>query len=116
MKLLFTKTFTGGRTRRPGDLRPRPVDVEVFESGGQRWIRGLRLASLLGVSTSAVRQALKADPELQDDRHNRLVNLEGDSSGPVRMLTIEAARRVAGQSRAWRRFALKAFLDEIAKQ
>jgi hypothetical protein len=115
MKLLFAKTFTGGRTRRPGDLRPKPVDVEVFENGGQRWIRGLRLAPLLGISTSSLRRALSTYPELQDDRHNKLVSLPGETSGPVRMLTIEGARRLANRSRAWRRIALKAFLDEIEK-
>jgi hypothetical protein len=115
MKLLFTKTFAARSTRRPGDRPANPVVVEVFESGGQRWIKGLRLAPMLGISTSALRQALRADPELQDDRHNQLVSLEGESGGPLRMLTIEGARCLVNCSQAGRRFAVKAFLDEIER-
>ena len=116
MKLLFAKTFSPRSTRRPGDLPGNPVVVEVFENEGQRWIKGLRLAPMLGISTSSVRQALKTDPELQDDRHNQLVSLEGETGGPLRMLTIEAARRLAKRSQAGRRFAVKAFLDEIERR
>lgn len=116
MKLLFAKTFTGSPPRRPGDLRARPVVVEVFENEGRRWIRGLRLASVLGISTSTLRQAVKSSPELQDERHNQLVSLEGETSGPVRMLTIEGARRLAGYSGPRRRSSVIAFLDEIDRR
>ena len=115
MKLVFTKTFTGAAPRRPGDLRAKPVVVEVFDSEGRRWIRGLRLASLLGISTSALRQAVRTNPDLQDERHNQLVNLEGECSGPVRMLTIDGARRLARHSGPRRRTAVMKFLDEIER-
>jgi hypothetical protein len=113
MKLLFAKTFTGAPPRRPGDLRAKPIEVEVFENDGRRWIRGLRLATLLGISTSTLRQAVKDSPELQDDRHNQLVSLEGETSGPIRMLSIEGARRLAGFSGPRRRSSVIKFLDEI---
>jgi hypothetical protein len=116
MKLLFAKTFTGARPRRPGDLRAKPLDVEVFETDGKRWIKALRLAPVLGISASALRQALKTCPEFQDDRHNQLVSLEGESGGPVRMLTIEGARHLMGHSPVRRRIAVKAFLDEIERR
>jgi hypothetical protein len=116
MKLIFTKTFTGSPPRRPGDLRAKPVVVEVFENDGRRWIRGLRLASVLGISTSTLRQAVKTSPDLQDDRHNQLVSLEGETSGPVRMLTVEGARRLAGHSGPRRRNSVMAFLDEIERR
>ena len=115
MKLLHTKTFAARSTRRPGDLPAKPVAVEIFQGADQRWIRGLRLAPMLGISTSALRQALKTYPDLQDEHHNQLVALEGESGGPVRMLTIEGARRVASRSQVRRRFAVKAFLDEAEK-
>jgi hypothetical protein len=115
MKLLFTKTFAARSTRRQGDLPGNPVVIEVFENGGRRWIKGLRLAPMLGISTSSLRQALRTYPELQDDRHNQLASLEGESGGPLRMLTIEGARLVANRSQVRRRFAVKAFLDEIEK-
>jgi hypothetical protein len=116
MKLLFAKTFTGARPRRPGDLRARPLDVEVFESDGKLWIKALRLAPVLGISASALRQALKTSPEFQDDRHNQLASLEGESGGPVRMLTIEGAQHLMSLSPPRRRVAVKAFLDEIKKR
>jgi hypothetical protein len=116
MKLLFAKTFTARSTRRPGDRPANPVVIEVFESGGKRWIKGLRLAPMLGISTSSLRQALRTDPELQDDRHNQLATVEGESGGPLRMLTIEGARRLANGSQVRRRFAVKAFLDEIERR
>jgi hypothetical protein len=115
MKLLFTKTFAARSTRRKGDLPANPVEIEVFENEGQRWIKGLRLAPMLGISTSSLRQALRTYPELQDDRHNRLVSLEGETGGPLRMLTIEGARRVTNRSQVRRRFAVKKFLDEIER-
>jgi len=115
MKLLFTKTFAARSTRRRGDRPANPVIVDVFENGGRRWIRGLRLAPMLGISTSALRQVLRTCPELQDDRHNQLANVEGESGGPLRMLTIEGARRVAERSKAGRRFAVRKFLDEVEK-
>ena len=116
MQPLFAKTFTGSRPRRPGDLRAKPLDVEVFEIDGKLWIRALRLAPVLGISSSALRQALRTSPEFQDDRHNQLVSLAGESGGPVRMLTIEGARHLMSRSQARRRVAVKAFLDEIEKR
>ena len=116
MKLLFAKTFTGARPRRPDDVRAKPLDVEVFENDGKRWIKALRLAPVLGISTSALRQTLRTSPEFQDDCHNQLVSLEGESGGPVRMLTIEGARHLMSLSPARRRVAVKAFLDEIERR
>jgi hypothetical protein len=116
MKPLFAKTFTGARPRRPGDLRAKPLDVEVFDIDGKRWVKAMRLATMLGISTSTLRHALKTSPEFQDDRHNQLVNLEGESGGPIRMLTVEGARQLTGLSPPRRRIAVKAFLDEIDRR
>lgn len=116
MKLLFAKTFTARSTRRPGDLPAKPVTVEVFENGGHRWIKGLRLAPMLGISTSSLRHALKTCPELQDNSHNQLVTLEGDLSGPFRMLTIEGAQRLVNRAQTGRRVAVRAFLDDIGRR
>jgi hypothetical protein len=116
MKLLFSKTFAARSTRRPGDRPANPVVVEVFENNGRRWMKALRLAPMLGISTSSLRQALKNYPGLQDENHNQLVNLEGESGGPLRMVTIEGARRLATGSQAGRRFAVRAFLDEVEKR
>ncbi len=115
MKLVSAKVFTARSTRRPDDRPSNPVVVEIFEIGGQRWIKALRLAPLLGISTFAVRNALKTRPELQDDRHNQLASLEGESGGPVRMLTIEGAQRLAAGIPKRRRLSVKRFLDEIGK-
>ena len=94
----------------------RPVVVDVFENEGRRWIRGMRLAAVLGISTATLRSAVKNSPELQDGRHNLLVSLEGESGGPLRMLTVEGARRLVGYSTPRRRSAVKAFFDEIEKR
>jgi hypothetical protein len=115
MKLIFSKVFTARSTRRVDDRPGNPVVVEVFENEGQRWIKALRLAPMLGISTYAIRNALKDRPELHAAAHNQLASLEGESGGPVRMLTIEGARRLAESIPKKRRFAVRKFLDETER-